>query len=109
MKTERVTLLTSPQFKTFLGAEARRSGVSVAELVRTRCEQRPTEDEAVLAALTVELKKAVVAAKKSLKVGMDEAQTVLAELRARRSATAANGAAQAVSAHRPRRAAGKRA
>jgi hypothetical protein len=36
MKTERVTLLTSPDFKAFLSAEARREGVSVAELVRTR-------------------------------------------------------------------------
>jgi len=34
MKTERVTLLTSPEFKAFLRAEARREGVSVARLVR---------------------------------------------------------------------------
>jgi hypothetical protein len=58
--------------------------VSVAELVRTRCERRPTEEEAVLAALTVELNKAVVEAKTSLKNGLDEAQSVLAELRGKR-------------------------
>lgn len=105
MKTERVTLLTSPQFKTFLGAEARRAGISVAELIRSRCEQRASEDEAVLATLTLELKKAVGDAKKSLKDGLNEAQTVLAELRARRSAAAADAAPQ----RRPRKAAGARA
>ena len=84
MKTERVTLLTSPDFKAFLSDEARREGVSVAELVRTRCERRPTEDEAVLAALTSELNKAVSAAKKALKSGLDEAHVILADLRAKR-------------------------
>ena len=38
MKTERVTLLTSPEFKSFLTKEARSEGISVAELVRSRCE-----------------------------------------------------------------------
>lgn len=89
MKTERVTLLTSPDFKAFLGAEALREGVSVAELVRTRCERRPTDEEAILAALTAELNKAVVEAKRSLKSGLDEAQAVLAELRTKRAVIAA--------------------
>ena len=69
MKTERVTLLTSPEFKTFLATEAKREKVSVAELVRSRCERRPTEDEVVLVALTAELHSAVVRAKKSLREG----------------------------------------
>lgn len=86
MKTERVTLLTSPDFKAFLSAEALREGVSVAELVRSRCERRPTDEEAILAGLTGELNKAVVEAKKSLKSGLDEAQAVLAEIHAKRSA-----------------------
>lgn len=85
MKTERVTLLTSPEFKAFLSAEARREGVSVAELVRTRCERRPTEEEAVLAGLTSELNRAVAEAKIVLRHGLDEAQAVLAELRAKRA------------------------
>jgi len=41
MKTARVTLLTSPDFKKFLNVEAQREGVSVAELIGSRCEQRP--------------------------------------------------------------------
>jgi len=104
MKTERVTLLTSPDFKTFLSAEAQREGISVAELVRTRCERRPTEEEAVLAALTHELNKAVSEAKRALKDGLDEAQAVLAELRAKRAKTSA----VTVPARRSRRVAGTR-
>ena len=86
MKTERVTLLTSPDFKAFLSAEARREGVSVAELVRTRCQRLPTDEEAVLVALTGKLKKSIGEAKKALDGGLDEAQAVLAELRAKRFA-----------------------
>lgn len=86
MKTERVTLLTTPEFKTFLGTEATREGVSVAELVRSRCERRPDADEASLAALASELRKAVREAHASLKSGLAEANSVLAELRARREA-----------------------
>jgi GAF domain-containing protein len=89
MKTERVTLLTTPAFKAFLTAEAARDGVSVAELVRVRCEQRPSADEELLQHLAAELRTAVAQAKKSLRSGLDEADAVLAELRARRSDPAA--------------------
>ena len=84
MKTERVTLLTSPEFKAFLGSEAARENVSVAELVRSRCEPRPSDDDVVLSALTAELRTAVSQAKRSLRDGLAEAQNVLAELRAQR-------------------------
>ncbi len=91
MKTERVTLLTSPEFKTFLASEARREKVSVAELVRSRCEGRPSEDEAVLIALTTELRAAVSQAKQSLREGLAEADAVLAGLRSKQAgASAAN-------------------
>jgi hypothetical protein len=96
MKTERVTLLTSPEFKSFLAAEARREKVSVAELVRSRCEGRPSEDEAVLMALTAELRAAVSQAKHSLREGLAEADAVLAGLRAKQAkASAANGVRKA--------------
>jgi hypothetical protein len=86
MKTERITLLTTPEFKSFLAAEARREGVSVAELVRSRCEGRPGDDEAMLLALTAELKTAVARARKSLRDGLAEAETVLGQLRSQRAA-----------------------
>ena len=88
MKTERVTLLTSPDFKAYLGAEAAREGVSVAELVRSRCEHQPDADEAMLAALAAELRKAVGEAQASLRGGLAEAEAVLSELRERRQAAA---------------------
>jgi hypothetical protein len=58
---------------------------SVAEWVRQRCETRPTDEEMILAALTLELNLAVQEAKKSLKNGLDEAQLVLEEIRAKRA------------------------
>jgi hypothetical protein len=89
MKTERVTLLTSPDFKAFLNAEAHREGVSVAELVRTRCERRPSDEEVMLAELTRELQRSMGVAKRSLKSGLDEAQAVLKELSLHRAGAAA--------------------
>jgi len=83
VKTERVTLLTTPEFKAFLAAEARRENVSVAELVRSRCERRPSDDEAVLAALSQQLRAAVAQASRALQEGLAEAQQVLAALPAR--------------------------
>jgi len=85
MKSERVTLLTSPEFKAFLVAEAKREGVSVAELVRTRCERRASPQEALLVALTFELRKAVLEAQQSLREGLAQAWSVLQELRAGRA------------------------
>jgi hypothetical protein len=109
MKSERVTLLTSPEFKTFLTAEAKREGISVAELVRTRCEGRPSEEDAVLASLTAELHRAVADAKRSLKGGLDEARAVLADLRAGRPGAAAVVAvARVAPARTARKVAGKR-
>jgi hypothetical protein len=84
MKTERVTLLTTKEFKSFLRAEAQREGVSVAELVRVRCEHKPHPDEVVLGKLTAELREALRTAESSLKDGLSEAQSTLAELRSGR-------------------------
>lgn len=103
MKTERVTLLTSPEFKSFLAKEARREGVSVAELVRSRCEGRQGADQAMLETLTVELRGAIKQAKTSLKRGLDEANAVMADLRAAQGKTA-----QSASRRKTRKVAGAR-
>ena len=92
MKTERVTLLTTPAFKAFLGVEAAREGVSVAELVRSRCEQRPGAEEALLVSLAADLRRALREAQASLKGGLAEADAVLTELRARREGVVARAA-----------------
>lgn len=83
MKTERVTLLTSPEFKSFLTKDARSEGISVAELVRSRCEGRQGVDQAMLATLMAELRGAVKQAKATLKRGLDETNAVMADLRAK--------------------------
>jgi hypothetical protein len=90
MKTERVTLLTTKEFKLFLRAEAQREGISVGELVRVRCEQKQSPDEVVLAKLTAELHEALNEAKSSLKEGIKEARSTLADLRSSRPSAPAN-------------------
>lgn len=85
MKTERVVLLTTPDFKSFLVREAEKEGVSVAELVRSRCEGRPRAEEAELVRLTQELNAAISRARSTLQDGLKEAQTVIGELRRARA------------------------
>jgi hypothetical protein len=80
-------LLASKEFKKFLGEEARREGVSVAELIRVRCERKFSEDEVVLAQLTAELRKALNEAKSSLRTAIREAESALAQLRSKRAGT----------------------
>jgi len=83
VKTERITILGTPDFKNFLTREAKEEGVSLSELVRQRCEKKPTnnEDEELLAALMEEVRAATVRAKISLEKGLDDAEKVLAEIR----------------------------
>jgi hypothetical protein len=90
MKTERVTLLTTKEFKLFLRAEAQREGISVGELVRVRCEQKQSPDEIVLAKLTAELHEALNEARSSLKDGVREARSTMSELRSNRPNAPAN-------------------
>jgi hypothetical protein len=95
MKSERVTLLTTPAFKSHLMREAKREGVSVAEWVRLRCSQaRPAaalggatesvsaHDAALLSTLAQELSSAVQDAKRAMTEGLREAESVLVSLRA---------------------------
>ncbi|MDR2012155.1 MAG: hypothetical protein LBQ20_03760 [Rhodanobacter sp.] len=86
MKTERLQLLVTPDFRDYLRAEAAAVGISVGELVRSRCETRPGKDEKLLAELTVELRTKVEEARRELRVGLDAVDSVLAELRAKRAA-----------------------
>ncbi len=79
-KTERITILGTPEFKAFLALEAEKSNVSVSELVRNRCEQATmdSEDLETLAALSRELTHAVAEARQSLKAGLASIQETLA-------------------------------
>lgn len=82
LKTERITILGTPDFKRFLTQEARREGVSLSQLVRQRCEKKSTnKDEELLAALMKEVGEATTRAKSSLEKGLNDAEKVLAEIR----------------------------
>jgi hypothetical protein len=85
VKSERITILGSPDFKAFLTREAKKEGVSLSQLVRQRCEDKsPSQEEKLLATLVKELGEATVKAKLSLEKGLTDAETVLSELRLRR-------------------------
>lgn len=83
VKTERITILGTPDFKDFLKREAKREGVSLSQLVRKRCENKPTtnEDEELLAVLVKEVGAATAKAKVSLEKGLADAEQVLVEIR----------------------------
>ena len=83
VKTERITILGTPDFKAFLNREAKKEGVSLSHLVRERCLRKPTnnEDEELLSLLVTEVVEATAKAKTSLEKGLGDAEKVLAELR----------------------------
>ncbi len=80
-QTARTTILTTPDFKVWLSQEAIKEGISVSELVRQRCQAKPNKDEILLSALVGEVRKATQKAQVSLTKGLNDAQSVLAELR----------------------------
>jgi hypothetical protein len=84
MKTARLQVLTTPAFRDWLRKEAGKAGVSVGELVRTRCEQRVSDEEAALAELTTLLRKEVTATRAAVRRNLDETRAILNDLRTRR-------------------------
>ncbi len=93
-QTERLTFLSTPEFKVWLTKEAKQEGISVSELVRRRCQAGSSQDEELLAissqdkellaALIVEVRKSTKKAEASLDQGLKTADEVLAEIRTRR-------------------------
>ena len=80
-KTERITILGSPDFKAFLMSEAEKEGVSVSQLVRNRCNNRSvSEDEELLLHLPAEVRASTLSAKQSLEKGLKEAEMTLKAL-----------------------------
>jgi len=93
VKTARVQVLTTPAFRDWLRKEARKAGVSVAELVRTRCEGASPEEEEAVAELAAQLRQEVRKAQLSLRSSLAEAETLIAELRSNRDRRKAAGQA----------------
>jgi hypothetical protein len=82
VQSERITILGTPAFKAFLAEESKKEGISMSELVRQRCSQKPTNNEEILlAALISEVRLATKKAEKSLEKGLNDAERVLAEIR----------------------------
>ena len=83
VKTERITILGTPEFKAFLTREAKKEGISLSQLVRERCRQKPAdnEDEELLSLLVAEVVQATTRAKVSLERGLADAEKILTELR----------------------------
>jgi hypothetical protein len=89
MKTARVQVLTTPKFRDWLRKEAKSAGVSVGELIRTRCENNsgqhaPTEEEKVILEMAAQLSKEVKQARISLRTSLAEADGLLKELKNQR-------------------------
>lgn len=80
MKTERITVLSTPEFKAYLAQEAEREGVSVSELIRRRCENAPTEDEVLLLELARQVRLGAKEAEQALRQGLAAAETMLARV-----------------------------
>lgn len=82
VQSERITILGTPAFKAFLAEESKKEGISMSELVRQRCSQKPTSNEEILlAALISEVRLATKKAEKSLEKGLHDAERVLAKIR----------------------------
>lgn len=81
VKTERITILGSPEFKSFLTKEAKKEGLSVSQLVRERCRRKAVdEDEEILLSLVGEVLSTTKKAKKTLDKGIKDAERTLKEL-----------------------------
>jgi len=90
MKTQRITVLTSPKFKAFLAGEAQAEGVSISELVRRRCEQRTGKDEELLGTLARQLRLSNAVAHAALDqalAAIDTAQTEMKKMQTLRHET----------------------
>ncbi len=85
MKSQRISILGTPEFREFLTSEARKAGISVSELVRRRCGWPPSEDDALLASMADELRRSVKDARRAVNGGLQAVREVLAEARLRDS------------------------
>ncbi|VAW47875.1 hypothetical protein MNBD_GAMMA03-856 [hydrothermal vent metagenome] len=86
-KTERVTILTTPNFKSYLASQAQSLGVSVSELIRMRCieDNQPDSDEILLKELISQSKEAIKKANLSLDKGLSDISGTLAYLKSKRA------------------------
>jgi ribosome recycling factor len=80
VKSARITVLATPEFKRFLEAEAKRVGISVGEFIRVRCGE-PNEEERLLRDLARQLREDVKKTRASIQAVSAKAERTLAQLR----------------------------
>jgi predicted DNA-binding ribbon-helix-helix protein len=83
-QTARTTILTTPAFKAMLKEKANKKEISVSELIKQSFEKKPTDEELVLEALTLQLNESTRRAEKSLEKGLNDVHKVLAEIRSKK-------------------------
>ena len=82
VKSARITILGTPEFKEFLVREAKKEKISLSQLVRQRCEQKAANrEEELLAGLIKEVAAATARARASLEKGLADAERTLTEIR----------------------------
>lgn len=87
MKTERMTILLSPQQKEIIQAKAKKLNLSAGEVVRRAVDGYQAEgDEALLTALAEELERSVKEARVALKSALAETRETLDQLDRTRAA-----------------------
>ena len=89
MKTERLVILVTPEQKQAIMARAKSLNLSASEIMRRSVEGfRPSDEEAVLAALADELERSARATRKALTAARNEVRQTLDALAARRRVAA---------------------
>ena len=84
--SERVTFLSTPEFKHFLNSRALEEKISVAELIRRQFQHEAKEgEEAVLSTLIKQVKLMSVKAEKSLDNGLQAIESAIQEANQRDS------------------------
>lgn len=87
MKTERMTILLTPQQKEVIAAKAKKLNLSAGEVVRRAVEvYQSGSDDALLMALAEELERSVKEARTALKSALAETRATLDQLATTRSA-----------------------
>lgn len=85
VKSERITMLGTPSFKEFLASEAKSEGVSISELVRSRCQSvRPGDDEIALQEIIRLAAETMKRATASLGNSLNDVESTLTKLKAAR-------------------------
>lgn len=86
-KTERITILATPGYKSYLQAEARKQGVSLSQFIQARLEAGPSQDETLLAELTAQARDAISASSAKLDRTIERVEALLNDMQISRDAS----------------------